>query len=114
MKTLAEKFLENATFKPIVEIDYNDIDALITEFFTGYTIPYPREFQGKVYECVAYEEWNNYETHSFDIEPQKINNEDFEKAKRGKWEHFSTNDYLNHMCAEGVIPECELYISIYW
>jgi len=112
--TLPEKFLAAATFKAVCEINYNDLDKLITEFFTGMTIPNP-EWGKKCYESVAYEEWGNDEDHSFDVSKgEKIDEDLIQKAKNGKWEHFSLNDYLNYMCDSGIIPECELIVSVCW
>ena len=113
-KNLAEKFLAASQFKAICEINYNDLDELITEFFTGMTIPNP-EWSEKAYESVAYEEWGNDEQHSYTVKSaQKIDEELIQNAKNGKWQHFCLSDYLDYMCDAGVIPECELIIEVSW
>lgn len=111
-KTLAEKFLEAAKFKAIVEIDYNDLDLLITEHFTGHVPPMPKGI--KMYECACYEEWCNDSHHSFDVKKRPGDAADIENAKKGKWSHFVINELLNQMCYDGIIPECELLVHVSW
>lgn len=111
-KTLAEKFLEAAKFKAIVEIDYNDLDLLITGHFTGYVPPMPKGIS--MYESAAYEEWSNDSYHSFDVEKQPGDATCIENAKKGKWPHFRTSELLNQMCYDGIIPECELIVHVSW
>lgn len=111
-KTLAEKFLEKAIFKAIVEIDYNDLDLLITEHFTGHVPPMPKGIS--MYECAAYEEWGNDSYHSFDVVKKPGDDDDIENAKKGKWSHFGTSELLNQMCYDGIIPECELIVHVSW
>lgn len=111
-KTLAEKFLEKAIFKAIVEIDYNDLDLLITEHFTGHVPPMPKGIS--MYESVAYEKWSNDSYYSFDVEKQPAHATCIENAKKGKWLHFGTSELLNQMCYDGIIPECELIVHVSW
>ena len=110
--TLPEKFLAASEFKAVCKINYNDLDEIITEFFCG---PKPENSWWKSpYEMVAYEEWGNYESHEFAVRKEKMDETDVEEAKRGKWNHYSTSRLLNHLCAEGIIPECELIVKVYW
>lgn len=111
-KTIAEKFLDFATFKAVVEIDYYDLDLLITEYFTGHVPPMPKGIS--MYECACYEEWCNDSQHSFTVEKEQADEDDIEAAKQGKWRHFSTRTLLNQMCYDEVIPECELIVSVSW
>lgn len=112
---LAQKFLDKAEFKAVRKIDYNDLNELITEYFIG---PHPEgKWWSNPYECVAYEEWGNYESHEFDVEKGQLDKndlEDIEEAKKGEWPRYNTGLLLNYLCDEGVIPECELIVKISW
>ena len=112
MKTLAEKFLEKATFKPVVEIDYDDLDQIITEHFTGKTPPHESEFEP--HDIVCLNEWNNDEQHSFDVAKEPADPETIADAKQCVWPAYNTGELLNQMCCDGVIPECELIVNICW
>jgi hypothetical protein len=116
MKTLAEKFLEKATFKPIVEIDYDDLDQIITEHFTGKSIPYayPYEKGFEPHDIVCLNEWGNDEQHSFDVAKEPADPKTIANAMKCKWPEFYTGQLLNQMCCDGVIPECELIVNICW
>jgi hypothetical protein len=115
-KTLAEKFLEKATFKSVVEIDYGDLDNIITEHFTGkkvpYTYPYEKDFEP--HDIVCLNEWSNDSQHSFDVKKIAADEKIIKNAKLGKWPEYNTDELLNKMCFDGIIPECELIVSIYW
>ena len=115
-KTLAEKFLEKAKFKAIVEIDYDDLDKIITEHFTGKTpsYAYPHEEGFEPHDIVCLNEWGNDEQHSFDVEKKPGDAEDIENAKKCKWPTWGTGELLNQMCYDGIIPECELIVSVCW
>jgi hypothetical protein len=116
MKPLAEKFLEAATFKPIVEIEYSDLDQIITEHFTGksppYTYPYADGF--KPHDIVDFNEWGNDEQHSFNVTKEPADPKTIADAKRCKWPMYYTDELLNQMCCDGVIPECQLIVNICW
>jgi len=112
MKTLAEKFLEKATFKPIVEIDYDDLDQIITEHFTGKTLPYEKGF--KPHDIVCLNEWGNDEQHSFDVAKKPADVEVIADAKQCNWPRWNTGELINQMCCDGVIPEWELIVTICW
>ena len=116
MKTLAEKFLDKATFKPIVEIDYNDLDQIITEHFTGksppYAYPYKKGF--RPHDIVCINEWGNDEQHSFDVKSELADADVIADAKQCNWPEFYTGELLNKMCYDGIIPECELIVNICW
>ena len=103
---MAEGFLEKASFKAICEIDDNDTNRIITEFFLG------GEYDSKGYEVVPYEEWNNDSSHSFKVEKTELDEEDLNNFKQGKWDHWRTGEILDHLCFVGIIPECELIIKV--
>ena len=116
MKTLAEKFLDKATFKPIVEIGYDDLDRIITEHFTGKSPPYvyPYEQGFKPHDIVCLNEWGNDEQHSFDVKKEPADADVIADAKQCKWPAWYTGELLNQMCCDGIIPECELIVSVCW
>lgn len=99
-------------FKAVAEIDYYDLDLLITEHFIGHVPPITGEIQ--MYECAAYEEWCNDSYHSFDVEKKPGDAAGIEHAKKGKWPHLGTSELLNQMCYDGIIPECELIVHVCW
>ena len=115
-KTLAEKFLDKATFKPIVEIDYSDLDQIITEHFTGKSPPYvyPYEQGFDPHDIVCLNEWGNDEQHSFDVKSEPADADVIADAKQCKWPEFYTGELLNQLCHDGIIPECELIVNICW
>ncbi len=105
---LAKKFLAASEFKAVCKVNYNTIDDLINEYFGT-----PKQN----YECVAYEEWGNDSDHSFDVckgESDEFDQEDIQDAKNGKWKHYCLRTYLNHLCNQDIIPECELIVSVRW
>lgn len=94
--------------KVVISVDYNDVDELINSYFNS---------KERKYECVAYEEWGNSESHDFELKKEKLDAHDkklIEKAKQGKFEHFSTRVYLQHLVNEGILPEGEYLIEIFW
>lgn len=113
MKTLAEKFLDKATFKPIVEIDYSDLDLIITEHFTGKPPPYYYD-DFEPHDIVCLNEWGNDEQHSFDIKSELADADIIADAKQCNWPEYNTGELLNQMCHDGIIPECELIVTICW
>lgn len=101
-KTFADKFLEKATFKSIYKIRSSDLDDLINEYFNN-----PK----RRYQSDAYEEWSNHSTHSFAVEKEEV---DVSDGFDGDWHYCSLCDILIHLCNEGIIPECELNVSVCW
>ena len=116
MKTLAEKFLEKATFKSVVEIEYDDLDKLITEHFTGKVSPYkyPYEKDFKPHDIVCLNEWSNDSQHSFNVRKVYGDKAVVKAAKQCKWPEYYSSELLNQMCFDGIIPECELVVSVCW
>jgi hypothetical protein len=108
-----EFFNQKATVKTIAEIDYNDLDRLITDTLRVLINP-----NLTYYEMVAYEEWGNYQNHSFDYDEDDYDEEDWndvkEKLKTGKWPHYQTGVILNYLVKMKYIPACELSVSVYW
>ncbi len=95
----------NYTTKIIREVDYISLDDAITEFLKSKGLD-------KRYESVAYEEWSNYESHSFSVQA-KASEGEIKEIMEGKL-HYKTQDILNWMCAEGKIEEGEYLVSINW
>lgn len=88
-----------------IEVDYYDIDKLITDFY------------GREYESVDYQEWNNDESHSINIE----------KGPLDKWEQETVNNWktngkgmwsirtlLKDICNNEGIEPGEYLISVSW
>lgn len=91
--------------KTVREVDYNDLDEAITEFLKSKGV-------NKNYECVAYEEWGNYESHSFDVDGD-IDEADKTQILHGNL-HYQTQNILNWMAEENVIENGEYLVSVYW
>ena len=96
------------TTKTANVIDYNDLDDAITDFLQKKGV-LPLEGPRSRYECVAYEEWGNYESHEFDVDPK-----DVDHLKPGDRLHYQTSNILNWMCFEGLLPAGDLTVSISW
>jgi hypothetical protein len=103
-----EEFAKAGNRKVVVEVAYDDVDDLITRHFPN---------MNDSYECVAYEEWGNYQDHSMDIDG-KLDEFDIkdihEMMNTGKWQHWSTRQILNYLCSLGVIESAEYLISVSW
>lgn len=108
MAEFDEQFKAAGKRKVVIEVDYNDVDDLITRNFPN--------MKGGQYECVAYEEWGNYEDHSMDINGKlDYGLEDIHKMMdSGIWPHYQTSTILNYLCSLGVIEPAEYLISIFW
>lgn len=95
--------MKKATY---IEMDHNELEDLFKAQF------------GYIYEVVAYEEWGNYEKHSFSIEKEE---QDAETKKlihdyklTGKIGNWHTRDLLVDLCNRGIIEPGEYLIDIYW
>lgn len=91
--------------KTIRTVEYRDLDEAITEFLKSQGI-------NKNYQCVAYEEWSNRESHEFDVEPE-IDEDIREDLLNGKF-HYKTSDILNWMCALNQIEAGEYLVEVSW
>ena len=104
----------------LVEVDYNEIDKAVTDFLRKKKIlnePDPNvEWwkQKKInYECVAYEEWGNYQSHTIDIEAEMPEQYDMDRLNKGNL-HYHLRTILNWMCCENEIEAGEYLISVSW
>jgi hypothetical protein len=110
---LAEKFLAASEFKAVCKIDYHALEGIINEYFLGEE--YPKGHEG--FEFVAVEECGNDSDHSFNVKKNDVSEYDLEtieNAKKGEFDNYSTSTILNHLCDEGIIPECELIVNVCW
>ena len=83
------------------EVDYNDLDNFISEVF------------GIKYECVAYEEWGNYQSHSFDVTPEELDDHYKEELKEGDF-HYMLGCLLNDACHQGLLQPGDYLINVFW
>lgn len=96
------------TVKTIKEIDYYDLDNIITEFLKSKKYS-DKNFDKNGYECIAENEWSNYQSHSFDIEPELPDEEDQKNIR-----YLGTGEILNWMCFDGIIEPGEYLVNISW
>jgi hypothetical protein len=87
--------------KSVREVDYHDLDKFISDEF------------GIQYECVPYEEWNNYSSHSIDVKPKPLGDHEKAKISRGDFRYL-TGDLLNELCHQGKLEAGEYLINIFW
>lgn len=91
----------------VIEVDYNDLDDLITKTY------------GKQYECVAYEEWCNDESHTISVKHAELDAHQQEQIKQ--WEtgssragRFILGIFMQDMCNKGLIEAGEYLIKVSW
>lgn len=87
--------------KTIIEMDYKELDELISKEF------------GIDYECVAYEEWSNGESHEFAVEPNTLDEYNSNNLKTGKL-HYLTSGLLDELCFQGKLEAGDYLISVSW
>lgn len=117
LESLKIKALEALKVKVVYEIDYNDLDEIINEYFIDLTIPWKKGDSERAYEIVAYEYWGNGESHSETLEKKPLTPYEqgfVDDAKLGKWRHYSTGTYLQELVNADILPEGELIINIFW
>jgi hypothetical protein len=104
--TPAQRVMLKGTKKTVIEVDYHDVDQVITKEY------------GRDYECVAYEEWGNYQDHSLNIKKEPLDEfelEDLERWKSGdKKARCSVYVFLTDLCNQGKIEEGEYLINVFW
>jgi hypothetical protein len=90
----------------VIAMDDNELDQLIDE-----------NYPGCHYECIAAEEWSNYESHDFSIKKGKLGEYDLKKLKSfnsGVFEHGITSILLQDLCNKEVIEEGKYLIKVFW
>lgn len=90
------------TEKLIREVDYHDLDNFISEIFNI------------DYECVAYEEWGNYQSHPFTVESKPLDEYIARELGCGSIPKYSTGQLLDHACYLEYIEPGEYLIDIFW
>jgi len=98
----------NFTTKTINKLDYNDLDKEITAFLKSKNYS-EKNFDKYDYECVAENEWGNYQSHSFDVEP-----EDPDQDEKQDIKGLGTGEILNWMCFDKIIPPGEYLVDVFW
>jgi hypothetical protein len=112
-----QQFLDKAEYKAIAEIDYGNLERLITDFFKKEIDP-----TLDYYELPCFEELSSGVKKSFNLSKipkysweQPDIDETIETIKlTKKWPNFSTWRLLAYMCQRGALPECELVVNISW
>lgn len=87
--------------KTVIEMGYNELDQLISKEF------------GIDYECVPYEEWNNDESHQFNVEAESMDAYDLKKFAKQKYDYM-TRSLLNELCFRGKIEAGEYIVKVSW
>jgi hypothetical protein len=93
----------------LIEIDAVELDEQVTKFLNEQQI---RWKGGNTYECVAYQEWGNDQSHSYDIDG-KVDEDDLTRIREGEL-HWQLPTILNWMAREGVAPIGEYKIDVCW
>jgi hypothetical protein len=94
--------------KTLVETDYHEIDELINTHF-----PCP----GHNYESIAFEEWGNSESHTFNVEKGPLDRNDSDSLRKwaaGDWKSgmFRLRVFLNELCNRDIIQPGEYLVKI--
>ena len=100
-----EKTKLKCTKETKIVVDCNDLQDFIEEVY------------GQIYEIVAEEEWNNYESHNFTISKEDINSYDLPKLnffKKGNPKQYSLRVILQDLCNQDFIEEGDYLINVYW
>lgn len=87
--------------KVIREVDYHNLDDFISEVF------------GIEYECIAYEEWGNSQSHLFEVTPKELDEYDQDKIEEGDYHHILSG-LLDEACHRGLLEPGEYLIDVYW
>ena len=88
-----------------IVVDYNDLDKLFTDFY-GHNV-----------ELVAAEEWNNYESHSFDVDGELDawdNKSLIEFKLSGNSSVGITRLLLNDLVRNKEIQPGNYLVEVYW
>jgi hypothetical protein len=90
------------TEKIIREVNYHDLDEFISEIF------------GIEYECVIYEEWGNYQSHSYTVEGRLLDGYTAKELGYGSIPKYSLGQLLDHACHLEYIEPGEYIIDVFW
>jgi|SRR5690349_264005 len=105
--------MANFNKKEIYEMEYGDFDEFVEEKL------------GRAYECVADNEWSNYESHDFDITRLDTNDDpdcffqrytvrEVEQWIRGEKTSIDAGSLLEYMAYKEMIPYGSYLITIFW
>ncbi len=101
-------YLLTGTRKVVIEVDYNDLDEAVTTFLKLKNFS-DRNFDKHGYECIAVNEWSNYQSHTFTVSPNIP--DDDEKNDIGG---MGTGEILDWMCAENLVEAGEYLVNVCW
>ena len=96
------------TTKTVNECEVRDVDNAITLFSKEKDYK-EKNFLKWDYECIAENEWSNYQQHSFTVEPEMPDTDKLNDIKG-----LGTGEILNWMCAEGKLPAGEYLVNCSW
>ncbi len=100
------------TKKTVIEINYGDLDELITDFLKSKGFS-EKNFDKYGYECVAENEWGNDQSHSFTVSGE-IGSYTQKKIDEKDYGSLSTYDLLDWICAEKGIDPGEYLVDVCW
>jgi hypothetical protein len=92
----------------VIQVDYNDLDEAITTFLKSKGFA-DKMFIKHGYECIAENEWSNYQSHNFDVYSEMPDDEELNDIKG-----LGTGELLCWMCAEGRVEAGNYSVNIFW
>lgn len=93
-----------------IRMDDRDFDALVNDNISSFN---------REYECIPYNEWNNYSTYTFDDISDKTDNRftreyDYPKIESGDMQSVGARAILEYLCERGVISPGNYMITCSW
>jgi len=103
-----KKYVLTGQEKTVIEVDVREVDTAITDFLRSKNYSDKNLYFHKYgYECIAENEWSNYQSHAFTVTPET-------PEDPADIEGLSTGEILNWMCAEGLIKQGEYLVDVFW
>ena len=93
------------TTKTVHKVDYHDFDKMVQQTYNR-----------PDYECVAWEEWSNNESHEIPVDGYvaEYDRGELEEFKNGTGNYVSAYSLLDDMASQGLIPTGDYLIEVYW
>jgi hypothetical protein len=99
--------------KTIIEMDYREVDNLISTFLESKGYVFKSNPYNHRYECLAMEEWNNDSYHQVELDGS-YDETILEYIKGNDIPNYNTYEILNLMVSEKLIPVGEYLITVGW